>query len=285
MAGAFLGRRPALRAAALCAISPLVLEYAQQVRVYVFAMLAVTVAVGATLRATQQSLGRRTGMLGLGALAAVLSLWLHYTTLFAILPLCVWLARRTTVPRRARLAFIAACAIAEPLIVPRLAYQDRQPAAVFDSRTWGNLLRVVGTPFDGRFAVSGVGALQILAAAVVLSATITLLAVKRKPVREPHLLAAVGLLAPVAICVAALAGQDVLISRYTAIARLLHPLPPYLTATNRFALLSTRLRYRRLWIVSGLAPHRYSNGKLLQVAQLALRPLGYRPIGVHAFTG
>src|SRR5205085_2989190 len=55
MARAFVERRVALGAAALCAISPLIQSYAQETRAYIFLAVAVTIAVGATVRGCQRT--------------------------------------------------------------------------------------------------------------------------------------------------------------------------------------------------------------------------------------
>ena len=85
MAGAFVGRRVALGAAALCAISPLIQCYAQETRVYVFVMLAAVLSVGATVRACHRPEGR-TRLLILGAASAVFAMWLHYTAFLSPFP-------------------------------------------------------------------------------------------------------------------------------------------------------------------------------------------------------
>jgi len=228
MARAFLDRRGALAAAALCALSPLVLEYAQLVRAYVFAMLAVTVAVGATMRGVRTR-SARTRMLSLGALAAVIALLLHYTSLLVIVPLCVWLATRRASSPRARAAFLGSCAVALLLIAPLFLHTYKYvPNGVLGASakvTWPNIAHVAETPFDGRVAV-GVDALTIVAAAAVIVSVIVLLVLPgtsfreraNAAVRDRYLLVALASVAPVVLLVAAFAGKSVLITRYSAVA-------------------------------------------------------------------
>ena len=72
------GRRAGTIAATATAVSPLVLEYGQQARAYVFVMAAVTLAVAAAARAARsEDLGPR--WLALSAAAAGAALWIHYS--------------------------------------------------------------------------------------------------------------------------------------------------------------------------------------------------------------
>jgi len=122
MAGAFVERRVALWAAALCAISPLIQSYAQETRVYVFTMLALVVAVGATVRACHRPKGR-IPLLTLGALSAFLAIWLHYTAASVVLPLTVWVVTRSELSWRERAGFLAACVVAQATVMPLLLEQ------------------------------------------------------------------------------------------------------------------------------------------------------------------
>ncbi len=226
MARAFLDRRGALTAAALCALSPAVLQYAQEVRAYAFAMLAVTLAVGAAIRGVGTEATRRR-MRSLGALAAVIGLLMHYTATLVILPLCVWLGTRGAVSRRARAAFVGSCALAEVLIAPLFLHTYRYvpngAAGKVAALTWTNLAQVAATPFVARGA-SGVGALTVIAGAATLVSILLLLpAVARRiqggaPVHERRLLVALAAFAPVMLLVGALAGKNVLLPRYSAVA-------------------------------------------------------------------
>jgi len=246
MAGAFLDRRPALLAAALCALSPLVLEYAQQVRMYVFLMLAVTIAVGATVRAGSASAGsasagsasagsasgasasaraaaaspHRTRLLVLGAAAAVLSLWLHYAAAAVILPLCVWLGTRANIPWRSRAAFIGACLVAEVLLLPlaKDQYNEAPNGLVgIAGITWSNVVRIAETPLDSR-VLGGVDVIRLLGVAAVVGSVLILALRGRSAVRSRGLLVTLALLAPVAVVILGIAGKDVVLTRYTSVA-------------------------------------------------------------------
>src|SRR5438874_10677556 len=108
MAGAFVSRRPALAAAALAALSPLITSYAQETRVYVFLMLALVIAVGAAVRAAKRTEAQNR-LLILGALAAFVAIWLHYIALSVVLPLLVWVEIRPNLRVRQRAGLGVAC--------------------------------------------------------------------------------------------------------------------------------------------------------------------------------
>jgi Dolichyl-phosphate-mannose-protein mannosyltransferase len=219
MAGAFVERRAALAAAALCALTPLVLQYAQQARVYIFAMLAATVAVAATVRGARPDAQRRIGLLVVGAASAILALWLHYTATLVILPLCVWLALQQMLPSRARIAFLGSCLIAELLLIP--LFIDQYNAAPnggigpFAALKFSTAMSVLGTPLNGRFALSN---FLLIVAAATTSFSILLVALRPRASRDPLLLASLAALTPIVLIVAGVAGKDVVVTRYSAIA-------------------------------------------------------------------
>ena len=203
MAGAFVSRKQALVAAGLCAASPLVLQYAQQVRAYVWVMLAVTVAVGATVRG-----GR---WLWIGGVAAVAALWLHYMALLVVVPLCLWLLRERG---RAAAGYVVACVIAQVALVPLMVDQFADGAGTgglaqgaFSASSVG---RVLGTPFDGRWA-SGLDWPQLVGALATVVAVAWIW-------RRSRLLAVLAATAPLALAAGALAGSDLLLSRYATVA-------------------------------------------------------------------
>lgn len=220
MARAFVERSGALLAATLTALSPLILSYAQQVRVYVFLMLALVIAVGLTTRVGTPGPGRTRRLAG-GAAAAVVALWLHYTAALVVAPLCVWLALQRGMSRRARTAFAGVCLAAAlielPLFLRQYSYSPNGGIGQQGRITTLNVLRLIGTPFDGRY-VLGLDGLRIIGLVVVLTATVVLLVGRSPRVRGSHLLVALGLTAPVVILIAGLAGKDVEITRYTAVA-------------------------------------------------------------------
>lgn len=221
MARAFLDRRGAVAAALLCALSPVVLEYAQQVRVYVFAMLAVTLAVGATVRGVRTPVNRGR-LLVFGAGAAIVALWLHYTAALVVVPLCLWVAAQRTLPRLARASLVGGCAVAAAILAPLFLHTYRYvPNGVLGkaaSVTWTNVAHVAETPFSGRQS-AGVDALTIVGAAVTVLSALLLLAIPRaSSVSHRRLLVALASITPLALLLGAAVGKNVLIPRYSAVA-------------------------------------------------------------------
>jgi 4-amino-4-deoxy-L-arabinose transferase-like glycosyltransferase len=219
MAAAFVERRIALWAAALCALSPLILTYAQETRVYVFVMLALVVAVGAAVRAVERP-RRRAGLLTLGALSAFLALWLHYTAISVVLPLMLWVATRSELSRRARAAFVAACVIAQGTLMPLLLQQYGyypNGGAIAGEINWQNTVSVIGTPFGLRVGTpvdvwSVAGALIVACAALAL-----LFSPERERAAHRGLLVALGAVGIIGLFGLDLAGKHILITRYTAV--------------------------------------------------------------------
>jgi hypothetical protein len=218
MALAFADRRSALGAAALTAISPLIQSYAQETRVYVFLMLVVVVAVGATVRAVHRPEHRR-GLLTLGALAAFLSVWLHYTAVSIVLPLAVWVATRPGLSRRARTAFVAACIAAFGSILPLLLLQYSifpNGGTIAGAINFHNVVSVIGTPFGTRLGTP-VNARSVVGALVMVAAIVVLLTPRGKRVSERELLVALAAFGVLALIVLDLSGKHILITRYTAV--------------------------------------------------------------------
>jgi 4-amino-4-deoxy-L-arabinose transferase-like glycosyltransferase len=143
-----------LLAGLLAALSPLVVQYAQDVRAYIFVMLFTVVAVATAVRATRggDHVGR---WVGVAAAASIVAMWVHYTGLLVIVPLAVyvWTDRRLTV--RARRAYVIACGVAFVIIAPLMVVQLRSGhqggVAPYADPSAVNFARVVGTPFDGNF--------------------------------------------------------------------------------------------------------------------------------------
>jgi 4-amino-4-deoxy-L-arabinose transferase-like glycosyltransferase len=217
MAQAFVGRRGALAAAALAAITPLIGSYAQETRVYVFLMLAVVVSAGATVRGVQRANSR---LLALGALMAFVSIWLHYTALSVVVPLVVWVATRSTLSFRQRAGFIAACVAGLGTVLPILLTQYHyQPNGGFitGAINWENVVSVVGTPFGTRRGTP-VDVRTVAAALVMVCAALAVLLRPRHPaVRERGLLVVLGAFGVLALIGLDLAGKHILITRYTTI--------------------------------------------------------------------
>ncbi len=214
----FVSRRAALGAAALTAISPLIQSYAQEARVYIFLMVSVVIAVGATVRAVQRP-ERRTVWLTIGALAAFLSIWLHYTAVSVLVPLGIWVATRPELTRRARGAFVAACVAGFGTVLPLLLQQYSifpNGGAIAGDINWNNAISVIGTPFGTRIGTP-VNARSIIGALVVLVAVGALVWARRREVRARWLLVALGVLGVAGLFGLDLAGKSILITRYTAV--------------------------------------------------------------------
>src|SRR5579859_8136343 len=218
-ARAFADRPAALLTGALTALSPLVLTYAQQVRVYVFALLGLVLAVGLTARAVFEA-PHRVRRLVLGGMAAVLALWLHYTAALVVVRLCVWLATRRELPRRFRAGFVGACLVGALIELPLFIHQDHYAPnggiGATGALTGLNATRVLETPFDGRF-IAPVNALRIIGLLALAISVITL-ACARGRVRASRLLLALGITAPVVILILGAVGKDLVITRYTVVA-------------------------------------------------------------------
>ncbi len=218
VAGFFLGRCGALASAGLCALSPLLLQYAQQTRVYAFLALVCTLAVGSTLAAVTPAQPRR-GLLALGAALCVLALWLHYTAVFIVLPLCVWVALQPSLPRVQRAGFVVCCVVAEAVVLPLFVFQhDHQTAAMFPGTRTEKAIHVLEAPFDGRFG-GGVDTVRVIAVLVVIAAVATALyPSNRTRLRRPWLLLSLAVTGPLVILAGGATGQDVMISRYAVVA-------------------------------------------------------------------
>ena len=217
-AGAFVERRVALWAAALCAISPLIQSYAQETRVYVFLMLAPVVAVGATVRACHRPKGR-IPLLMLAALTAFLAIGLHYTAVSVVLPLAVWVVTRSELSWRERAGFLAACVIAIATVMPLLLEQyhyNPNGGAIAGTINWNNVLSVVGTPFGTRVGTP-VNVPSIAGAAIVACTVLALLLPRRKQVAERGLLVTLGIAGVIGVFGLDVAGKHILITRYTAV--------------------------------------------------------------------
>jgi Dolichyl-phosphate-mannose-protein mannosyltransferase len=215
-------RAVGIGAAALAAISPFVLEYAQRAQPYVFEMLAVTVAFCAALQA-ERAPRRRGWWLSAAAAASMLSLCLIYTAGFAIAVLCVWLASRKTLPARWRVAFVGVCIAAAAALVPlalaqHRAFPHRSGVEAIAGVSWTTVGRVIGAPFDGRVAAPPLlGVLAIFASLAVLVGS------GRRALRARGLLLSVAVGGPLTVIVlSALGGSafwgHLMLSRYVAFA-------------------------------------------------------------------
>jgi mannosyltransferase len=235
----------ALLAGLLTLISPAVLEYAQQARVYAILMLAATVSTIAVVKAVQESSRK---WLVAAVCAAVATVSLHYFGWFVVGPLAVWLASRKSISLRARFAYCVALALAGVAWLPELAGQFSMyahdgytsSAASWAGLTQQHALSVLAAPLYGRGTVvyaGPVGAGILLATVLVLASPRAALALRARA-----MIVGLAVTPVVAILLLGLAGKNVVIPRYASIAvpflsvaiaaatRLLHPVLSRLAA-------------------------------------------------------
>lgn len=165
--------RTGLIAALLAAVSPLVLQYAQQARAYTLAMLALTLAVIAAVRAVR--LDSLSWALG-GAAACAVALSLHYATVVVVASLCVWMLARRDLDRRSRLLFCAVPAAAwlawAPLAISQRRHHPGADLGEYGAFTAENFVRTVSAPFDDRYTTD-VGVVKVLGAIAVVGLLVT----------------------------------------------------------------------------------------------------------------
>ncbi|MEA2146483.1 MAG: mannosyltransferase, partial [Solirubrobacteraceae bacterium] len=115
-----VGRRVALGAAALTAVSPIMVWYSQEARAYALMVLLCVLALGFFLRALAQE--RRAWLLGWGACSAA-ALATHYFAVFPLAAEAAWLLVSLRARRRV-LAALAAPALVGAALLPLLLYQN-----------------------------------------------------------------------------------------------------------------------------------------------------------------
>jgi mannosyltransferase len=213
------GRVAGLVSAGLAAISPLVLQYAQQARAYSLTMLTLALAAIAALSLDRV---RSWGWAIAGGVACAVALSLHYLAALAVVPLCAWMLTRRMVDLRRRLVFCAIPLAAWLAWLPLLVIQQQErPSAQlgeYGTFTPGHLVRVAGTPFDDRYTTE-VGFLKVAAAAVVAAAVVFALVRSREADRSGLRLMLVLALVPLAaLALGSLVGLEILNSRYATVA-------------------------------------------------------------------
>lgn len=120
-AQALISRRSALVAAALVAVSPLLIWYSQEARAYALLVLFGVLSLIPLRRAA----GRRAARpLATWAIVAGLALATHYFALFLVAAEAIWLLRRAS-ERRVAAAAVVAVAAAATALAPLAAYQAR----------------------------------------------------------------------------------------------------------------------------------------------------------------
>ena len=210
-----LGQRVAGVGAVACflvAISPLVLDYAQQVRTYAPVMLVCVLAGWMALHARSAKGAAVAGLL------AALAFWMHYTAALVVLPFLAWIAFRAPISGRARalalgIPLLAGIALA-PLFFDQLGSGRADAISPFARLTVENAVAVLGTPWDSRMNEP----LDLLRWAGAIATTGSLVFVLARGRAEARVVALAGAMPLVAAWGATLlTDDDALITRYTAV--------------------------------------------------------------------
>ncbi len=216
-------RRTAMLASLGAAISPLVLAFAQEARSYIFTMLFVTLGAAAALEARRRERGRARVLWLLAAgLATIGAFWTHYTANLVLVPVLAWFAWRPGASTQGRVALPLLCVLAEVPLAPLLSYQLGQGheagIAASANLSLDHDLRVLGTPFDGRFDHT---VTWTIVGAVIVSGTIVAAVIALRKRDSPLMLEVIlpaAVIPLAAVFLATLASKPVLLSRYTAVA-------------------------------------------------------------------
>ncbi|HEX4806580.1 MAG TPA: glycosyltransferase family 39 protein [Conexibacter sp.] len=207
--GSRAAARAGLAAAALVAVNPLLVWYAQEARSYALATLMSAVALLLMLRAGSDRRGR---VLAAWALAGALALATHYFTAFVLAPQAAWLLWRHP-RRRDAAAAVGALAAAGLALLPLLIAQSGNP---YDIAGTSLVVRLAQVPKQFLLGYRGPLALPfgVLGALLVLGAA-WLLASRTPPAPRERalLLVAIGCVAVALPLLAALAGADYLNTR------------------------------------------------------------------------
>jgi uncharacterized membrane protein len=214
-------RRAGLTAGALAALTPLTFQYAQEVRAYIFVMLAVTVTAAAVVRLSQEPERRR--WLVIAATAGAVSILLHYTAALVLAPVAIWLLRERQVPLRSRLAVTAAFALPLLALLPLLATQlgaghHDNTVDAYARITSTGLLRLVATPFDGRAFEGMAISYELGFLALVDAVALLALADRFRHVSTRWLLVGACVVPVVAVVAVSATVNPFAITRYTAVA-------------------------------------------------------------------
>ena len=208
------GRRAALLAALLAAASPYYFQDAQEVRSYIFVMLAVTVAVAGALQAEE---GRANRWLWVSFAAAAVAQWVHYTAWLVLVPLGIYVLLSGRISLRAKALWTAGVAASGLVWAPLLADQWRAGhngwLTRYGNLAWAHFGDVFGAPFSGRVATPPPR--SVLGAGVVLAAALVTV-VSRRAGRD-RLLVALALVPAGALLLATLSGHPALEPRYAAV--------------------------------------------------------------------
>jgi mannosyltransferase len=215
-----LGRSVASEAAGIAAaffgaLSPLVLDYAQQVRTYAPAMLVCALAAACAIRAVDGRARDTRWALAAGFLVA-LAFSMHYTTVFVTAPLLALIVLTRSLPvwnRAAATAIVGVVVLALlPLMIDQLESGRQAAISQYAGLTARNVLSILGTPWDSRL-LEPVW-YQVLAALITTGSIMWLFARGSRAGRAIAVAAAGPVLASV---VATLVSDDAIITRYTSI--------------------------------------------------------------------
>ncbi len=214
-------RRAGVVAGVLAALSPLTLQYAQEVRAYVFVMLAVTVAAAAVVKLSQEPERRRWLALGVGA--SIVAVLLHYTAVLVLFPLSLWILRETQVSLVRRLAVGAAAAVPFLALVPLMLVQmgaghHNVAADAYARITPVGLLRLAATPFDGRALRGMTLSYELGFVALVDAVALLAFADRFRHLRTRWLLVGASVLPVLAIVGVSAVAHPLALTRYTAVA-------------------------------------------------------------------
>jgi 4-amino-4-deoxy-L-arabinose transferase-like glycosyltransferase len=214
------GRRAGFVAGLLAALSPLTLQYAQEVRSYIFAMLFVALAVGAAIRLSQSPRSLR--WLAAAMLASALALACNYTAGFVTFPLALWLLFQRDVPRPRRLAFAAATALPilvfAPLLLDQMGAGHHSGTDEYARITSLGLVRLVGTPFDGRAQIGVSAGIEIGLIAVVDAVALLALSDRLRHIRGRWALVGGAVIPVLFVILYSAVVHPSALTRYTAVA-------------------------------------------------------------------
>ena len=258
------GRAAAALAALMAALDPAILNYAQQVRAYIFAMLAVTAAVAAVLAAEKAVAPRRARWFSLALAAAVLAYSLHYTAGLVLLPLTVYVLCAGALSRRLRIIWTAVLSLTAlawlPLLLAQLGAGHSGWLGTTE-RHWGaDLGQTFGAALAGRAPETPT---RLLTGAAIVCAGVGI-AVLSSPGVRTRLLAACALAPPAALLVVTICGQPALLARYAAVG------VPFVIVALAVA-------------VVGLCGRRFASVRgSWAAALLVLASLGLEGLGLHA---
>jgi uncharacterized membrane protein len=209
------GRRAAVAAAVLTALSPLVLQYSQYVRAYIFSALACTLALAAVVRAGREGSRR---WCAAAAAAAIVAIWFDYTAALVLFPALGWLALQAAVSRGHRVATVLIVVAAVSPLIPLAAHQiglNHAGVAAFATFTPMNLAAVIAGPFSGRYTAIWP---RYAGAALMCAAFASFMWHSSIPWKTRQVVLAVSLLPVLAVVGITLLWEPVLIVRYIVVA-------------------------------------------------------------------